>query len=154
MGIYVTLETGRRFPAVGAASCRDKTVAVIITWVNGVSNRLLHRNFTGAESVNFTALIAQKESAFIVNATDDAVMPAPAFQEGDGFAAEEIIAMPEIGERLRVFSLGKRLVSEQHAANECSRESIEIEGLAGDFSQRDGTPGELRGPAAGGTVNI
>src|SRR3954468_23100891 len=111
------------------------------------STCFFERYLAGAETLCFAVGVAQQQRALVIDAGDGPVVPPAAFEQSNGFTAQYIITIPEIRERLKMFARGKRIVGEQHAADQRRSEPVEIERCSGHLGERDRAAAELAGPA-------
>src|ERR1043166_174391 len=64
------------------------------------SLRFFHGNLPGPETLHLSVVIAKQKRALVIQTTDHAVVAAAAFEQSDGSATQQIVTMPQVGERL------------------------------------------------------
>src|SRR4051812_41222653 len=98
---------------------------------------LFQRHLSRPKPMGPAVLFAQQQGAFVIETRHHALVSPPPFQERDRLAAQDVVTVPEIRERLEVLALDKDLIREQHAPNQRGGETVEVERLSGDFLERN-----------------
>ena len=106
----------------------------------------LQRDLAGAETLRASARIFEQQRAVVVDADDGARMAGAAFENGDVLTAQDIEAVPEIGEGFDVVAVEETLVSEQDPPDDRGGEAVEIDGRADEFGEGHGALAEVTGP--------